>query len=401
MASSAMERANVVYNPFLHAIQDDPYDVYRVLRDEAPVYHNEDLDFYALSRYEDVLAAYGNHAAYSNRMGITLERVHGTPGVLTHLDDPDHLVYRRLVFRVFTPRSIRDLEPYARRRAGEILETAREKGELDGVGELSAILPLSVISQMLGIPEDEREPLREVADRSLSRNDGEQQMSADAIAAMIALQQQMLELMERKRKQPAGDLISRMVTIDEVEIEGKTVPVPPAETANRLMELSLAGYETIARTVGNGFLAFFLHPDQRRELVDDFSLVPNAFEEVMRWDAPFQYSGRWTTRDVDVRGNVIPADRRVLLLIGAANRDERVWDDPERFDIHREIDRQIGFGSGVHTCLGTHLARMQGRVMFEEVLRRFPDYEIDTDRVVRAYSTNFRGFQHLPIVLNA
>lgn len=400
MTLSDVGRPDVVYNPFRHEIQDDPYDVYRLLRDEAPNYHDAELDFYALSRYDDVLAAYQDNSTFSNRRGITLEPVSGVPGVLTTLDDPEHAAYRRLVFRAFTPRSVRDLEPFARRRAAEILDPAADRGELDGVDELSAILPLSVICQMLGIPADESAPLREVADRSLSRNDGESEMSADAVTAMIALQKQLLDLMALKRKQPADDLISRMVQIDEVEVNGRVVAVPPEETANRLMELSLAGYETLARTVGNGFLAFYRHPEQRAELAADFSLIPNAFEEVMRWEAAFQYSGRWTSRDVEMRGKVIPAERRVLLLIGSANRDERVWQDPERFDIHRQIDRQIGFGSGVHLCMGTHLARMQGRVMFEEVLSRFPNFEIDEDRLVRAYSTNFRGYQHLPMILN-
>ena len=401
MTLSDVDRADVVYNPFRHEVQDDPYDIYRLMRDEAPNYYDVEHGFYALSRYDDVLAAYQDNATYSNSHGITLEPVaSGVPGILTCLDDPEHAAYRRLVFKVFTPRSVRDLEPYARQRAAEILEPAREGGELDGVDEYSAILPLSTICQLLGIPQDESELLREVADRSLSRGDGETDMNADAIAAMIALQTQLLDLMALRRKKPADDLISGMAAITEVEVVGKTIPVPPEETANRLMELSLAGYDTLARTVGNGLLALYRHPDQRRELVEDVSLIPNTFEEVMRWEAAFQFSGRWTTRDVELHGSVIPAERRVLLLIGSANRDERVWDDPEKFDIHRQIDRQIGFGSGVHLCTGTHLARMQGRVMLEELLSRFPNYEIAEDRLVRSYSTNFRGYQHVPLILN-
>jgi cytochrome P450 len=398
---STATSAELVYNPFSFVTQEFPYAIYRRLRDEAPVYHNADVGFYALSRYSDVVAAHLDTATFSNRMGPTIEPRAEAVRTLLTMDPPEHGMYRRLVNRSFTPRSIANLEPWVRATAADLLDVARAEGRLDAVAGYSAHFPVTVISELLGIPAEYRMQVKELADRTLA---GEESESAvvpeDAMQAQIEYVMLLLAIIDDKRKHPGDDVITMMLNTEAVDDHGSSFMPSDVDTAARLLEMSLAGHETVAKLIGSGVVALWWSRDQRRELVENPALIPAAVEEMLRWDPPSQYQGRWTERDVELHGTVIPAENRVILVTGAASHDEREWgDDAGLFDTHRDVEKHVTFGWGAHLCIGAHLARLEARVAFEELLSRFPGYEVDTGVIVRAYSTNVRGLKNLPIVL--
>ena len=388
------------YNPFARETQMNPYPVYRWLRDEAPVYHNAEIGFYALSRFEDVLQAHRDASTFISRYGPTIERWDGTADVLIATDDPDHAWQRKLVSRLFTPRAISDLEPKVQAIAAGVLDEARERGELDVVVDFSGYLPMMVIAEMLGLPQEARSDLRRLSDRILDRSDADETGKAteEATAAMAEAQGILAQIVEEKERNPSDDIASLLLTATVADEEGVERRLTREQVVYRLMELIAAGHETTAKLIANGIVALTWYRDQRAELVSDPSLIPQAVEEMLRWDPPSHYQGRWVERDVTLHGVTIPAETRVILVTGAANHDERVFEDPELFDIHRKIERHVAFGFGIHLCIGAALARLESRIAFEELLRRYPNYEL-SQPIRRAYSSNVRGLSNLPIVL--
>jgi cytochrome P450 len=390
----------VEYNPFARETQTNPYPVYRWMRDEAPVYHNPDIGFYALSRFDDVLQAHLDAATFVSKYGPSIEKFATEIDVLIATDDPDHQWQRKLVSRVFTPRAINDLEPTVRAIAAEVLDGARDRGELDVVPEYSAHLPMMVIAEMLGIPMEARGDLRRLSDRMLDRGDADEHgnmpaASLDAIGEIVRI---MSEIVAEKAAAPGDDIASLLLTASITDDDGKELRLTPEQVVARVMELVAAGHETTAKLIANGVIALAWYPDQRAELVADPALIPNAVEEMLRWDPPSHYQGRWVEHDVTLHGVTIPGDTRVILITGAANHDERHFTDPEYFDIHRKIDRHVAFGFGIHLCIGAALARLETRVAFEELLLRYPTYEL-AQPMRRAYSSNVRGLSNLPIAL--
>jgi cytochrome P450 len=390
----------VEYNPFARETQMNPYPIYRWLRDEAPVYHNAEIGFYALSRFEDVSQAHRDAATFISRYGPQIERWDDTADVLIATDDPDHAWQRKLVSRLFTPRAISDLEPKVKTIAAGVLDEARERGELDVVIDFSGYLPMMVIAEMLGVPQEARGDLRKLSDRMLDRSDADQtgEASAEAVAAIGEAHEILGKIVDEKEKNPSDDIASLLLTATVTDEQGVERRLTRDQVAYRLMELVAAGHETTAKLIANGIVALTWYPDQRAELVADPSLIPGAVEEMLRWDPPSHYQGRWVERDVTLHGMTIPADSRVILVTGAANHDDRVFEDPELFDIHRKIERHVAFGFGIHLCIGAALARLESRIAFEELLRRYPNYEL-TQPIRRAYSSNVRGLSNLPIVL--
>ena len=388
------------YNPFARDTQTNPYPVYRWLRDEAPVYHNEDLGFYALSRFEDVLKAHLDPGTFLSNHGPTIETLTTATVVLIAQDPPTHTWQRKLISRVFTPRAIAQLEEQVRTVAGRVLDDARERGTLDVVSDYSAYLPMMVIAEMLGIPVEARSELRELSDRMLDRSeaDGDAKLNSDAPDAITRFVSMMTDLTHEKAAHPTDDIASLLLTARTTDREGREVAMDPDVVPFRLMELVAAGHETTAKLIANGVVALSWYRDQRQELVDDPDLIPNAIEEMLRWDPPSHYQGRWVEKEVTVQGVTIPPESRVILITGAANHDERVFENPELFSIHRKIDRHVAFGFGIHLCVGAALARLETRIAFEELLRRFPDYEL-LQPMKRAYSSNVRGLSSLPIAL--
>ncbi len=385
------------YNPFDHQTQANPYPVYQWMRDEAPVYHNPEIGFWALSRFDDVLQAHLDAATYLSGYGPMIERM-DVADVLVATDDPAHAWHRKLISRLFTPRAIAQLEPKVRAIASDVLDAARERGELDVVLEYGGYLPMMVIAEMLGIPMEAREPLRRLSDRSLDRSNVDDPL-ADAQAASIESHEILAQIVEEKRRHPGDDIATLLLTASVTDLDGVERRFTPEQVVPHLMELMAAGHETTAKLIANGVVALTWYRDQRRELIADRSLVPAAVEEMLRWDPPSQYQGRWVERDVTLHDVTIPADSRVILVTGAANHDDRVFEEPELFDIHRRFDRHVGFGFGIHLCVGAALARLETRVAFEELLARFPDYELGGP-IRRAYSSNVRGLSNLPLILN-
>jgi cytochrome P450 len=389
------------YNPFARETQMNPYPVYRWLRDETPVYHNSEIGFYALSRFEDVLQAHKDAETFISRYGPTIERMEqGTADVLIAQDAPEHTWQRKLVSRLFTPRAISELEPKVRAIAVSVLDEAREQGELDAVIDFSGYLPMMVIAEMLGLPQEARGDLRRLSDRILDRSDTDEtgEITEGATVAIREAHEILGQIVEEKAKRPSDDIASLLLTATVPDGEGVERRLTRPQVVFRLMELVAAGHETTAKLVANGIVALTWYRDQRAELIADPSLIPQAVEEMLRWDPPSHYQGRWVERDVTLHGTTIPAESRVILITGAANHDDRVFEDPELFDIHRKIERHVAFGFGIHLCIGAALARLESRIAFEELLGRYPNYEL-TQPIRRAYSSNVRGLSNLPIVL--
>jgi cytochrome P450 len=315
-------------------------------------------------------------------------------------DPPEHTAHRKIVGRLFTPRRIAELEPFVRRTAAGLLDRLRDADRFDVVEDFSFRLPLDVISELIGIPASVREQVHQLSDRIAVRDDSVV-MSDDAIGATLELAVLFTDLVRDRRAHRGDDVITMLMNTPVEEEDGSQRLLTDDELAGRFLELSFAGHETVAKLIPNGVVALAWFPDARRSLVADPGLIPNAVEEMLRWDPPSHYQGRWTTRDLAVRGTVIPAEQRVILVTGSAVHDERKYRDPDMFDIRRDIDRHVSFGFGRHLCLGASLARLETRVAFEELLRRFPDFTIDETGAERHVSVNVRGLAKLPLVVQA
>ncbi len=388
----------VEYSPFSRETAHNPFPVYKQLRDEAPVYHNDEADFWALSRYEDVVAAHLDTDAFSSAHGVTIEGMERDSPFLIVKDPPEHTAHRKIAARMFTPRRMAQLEPFVRATAAGLLDRVRDQDRFDLVRDFSIRLPLDVVSELIGIPAGMRDEVHELSDRLSARN-GDMTLSEDSFQAGAELLVLLTELVRDRRRNPGDDVITMLMNTEVEDSDAAPRSLGDDELAARFMELAFAGHETVAKLIPNGVIALSWYPDQRRELVADPALISNAVEEMLRWDPPSHYQGRWTLREVELHDTVIPADVRVILITGSAGHDERKYPDPEYFDIHRDVDRHVGFGLGRHLCLGASLARLETRVAFEELLKRFPDFSFDETGVERHYSSNVRGLASLPLLV--
>lgn len=400
--AGASANAAVEFNPYDPEIQYNPYPCYKRMRDEAPVYYNPELNFYALTRYDDVLAAFLDPATFISGNGVTIEGVDKDIPFLIATDPPDHTWMRKLFSRLFTPRRMAELEPFMRRVAAQYLDTALGRDRFDIMQDFAWRFPLDVISELIGLPEELREPYRRLTERTGARQSDPVKGSGpteDAIAAIIESIALVQDLVVETRKRPRDDIISMLITAEVADESGNTRRLSDDLITWQFQLLATAGHETVTNLIGNGSVALWWNPQQRAELVRDRSLIPGAVDEMLRWDNPAPPNGRWTTRDVELHGVTIPKDSRVMLYHGSANHDERCYENPERFDIHRVFHRPVVFGFGIHRCLGANLARLEGQVAFEELLARFPNYDIDEAGVVRPRAQLMRGLDHLPLIL--
>ncbi len=396
-----MPRTNVgvAYNPYAFAVHDDPYETYRRLRDEAPAYWNDDLGFWVLSRFDDVIEAFRDHQTFSSAGGVALESRRplgtldtGASSMMIEMDPPDHTVFRRLVSRVFTGHRVAMMEQQVRNTVDGYLDAVVARGSCDLVGEVSGPFPMDVISAILGIPAADRPRLRELADTLLVREDGSMSMPADALNGMFGLLEYFGEDLERRSRSDEG-LISDLLGLD---VEGRSLT--DQELLGFCVLFVIAGHETTTKLVANAVELLSRHPGQRDAIVADPSLVPGAVEEVLRFHNSTQYMHRTATREVEMHDERIRAGDSVLLLIGAANHDPREFGPTaETFDILRRPERHLAFGYGAHFCLGAALARLESRVALEEIHRRIPDYEVDHETKVRFHSSNVTGWTSLPI----
>lgn len=387
-------------NPFSHEFHADPYPVYRHLRDHAPLYRNETLDFFALSRFRDVLDASLDWQTYSSAEGTTLERMDPrmfeiTP-MMIFLDPPGHDRLRRLVSRVFTPRRVAALEPFVRDTVRSLLEPLRAAGGGDFVREFSALLPMEVIFTMLGVPSVDRLRLRGWMDRALERDRDTPVLPARAIEASIELHRYWFELVAALRRQPNEGLVSALLEVEVEAGEGGATRLSDGEIVGFCALLGAAGNETVTKLLANAAVLFSRHPGEWAKLRADEATIPGAVEEVLRYTSPSQYQGRTVTRDVEWHGTKVPAGSRILLLTGSANRDEREFPDADRFDVERRVPTALGFGHGIHFCLGASLARLESRVALEEFARAFPALRVDESRCVRVHMSNVHGFESVP-----
>ena len=387
------------YDPTSWETQENPYPVYRWLRDEAPVYCNEQMGFWALSRFEDVWDATLDWQTFTSTHGQTLEEVKSPLPIMISMDPPQHTRVRALVAKAFTPRRVAEIEPAVRELTRERLAGLEPGMQIDLFEQLASSMPMDVISTMLGVPAEQRDHVRHLTNQMMHREPGELEVSERTVQIGTELIAIFSDLIVARRRAPEDDLISALIGATLDGEDGKPTSLTDEELLGFCMLLGSAGHETTARLICNSAVTLARHPDQRRELAVSPQLLPGAVEEFLRYDPPSQVQGRWSTRPVELHGVTIPADRRVLLLTGAAQRDPRQYGDPDRFDIHRKLDRQLSFGYGQHLCLGKSLARQECRVAFEEILARFPDYEVDEDNLVWAHNNNVRGYAKVPMRL--
>jgi cytochrome P450 len=392
--------ATVEYDPFSYEQDLDPYPVYRWMRDYAPVYRNDRLDFYAFTRYADVQAALLDAATYISSFGTSLEFMDSPKsdiGLMIYMDPPRHTRYRKLVSKVFTAGRIRQLEPLVRAIANRHLDALVGRPRVDAVREFTARLPMDVISTILGIPAADRSEVQRKSNLMLHREPGNPMPTQEAIAASLELTSYWTDLLAERRRSPQEDLLSQLAEVEVDDDDGVRQRLSDDDIRGFLVLLATAGNETVTKLLATIFFELWRNPAERGRLVADPALIGNAVEETLRFDPPSQYQGRVTSRDVVLHGTTMPAGAKVLLINGATGRDERVFPEPDRYDVRRTIDGHLGFGFGRHLCIGAWLARMESRIGVEEFLRRWPRYEIPADGVERMHSSNVRGLAGLVI----
>lgn len=388
---------DLYYDPFDFEIDDDPYPIWKRMRDEAPLYHNDKYDFYALSRYDDVAKGLHDWDTYRSGKGTTIDVIMSgvdvPPGVILFEDPPLHDIHRRVLSKVFTPRRMEAIEPLVRQFCVRALDSLAGASRLDVIGDFGALIPMRTIGYLLGIPEQGQQQIRDNTDASIGLKEGSFQ--AVSAATFENAYQLFADYIEWRAEHPSDDLMTQLLNA-EVEDEGRLRPLSRVEVLTYTSMIAGAGNETTTRLIG--FIAQMLaeHPDQRRELVDDFSLIPGAIEEVLRYQAPSPVQARYVARDTECHGHTIAEGSVMLLLNGSANRDERRFPDGESFDIHRG-GSHLSFGQGLHFCLGSSLARMQARVALEEMLRRWTEWEVDYTDAAMAHTSSVRGWGKLPI----
>jgi cytochrome P450 len=407
VSDSAVSEA-LVFDPYDYATQDDPYPVYARLRDEDPLHHNADHDFWVLSRHADVAAALKDDATYSNRMGVSLDasawhsEAHRVMSFLA-LDTPEQTRVRSLVSRAFTPRRVREMVPQVQgltdRYLDEALAAADESGEVDWIAQLAGKLPMDVISEMMGVPEADRDEVRRLSDLLVHREDGLHDVPPAGMEAAMTLFGYYADLLASRRRQPTDDLTSALLA---AEVDGDRLD--DSEIIAFLFLMVVAGNETTTKLLGNAVHHLAAAPDQLRAVFADpdapDTMVVPWIEETLRHDTSSQLLARHLRADVELHGRTAPAGSKLLVLLGSANRDERVFDRPTHYDVHRpksELGQILSFGGGRHFCLGANLARLEARIVLEELVRRVESIEVDVERSVRVHSTNVRGFASLPI----
>ena len=389
----------LTYNPYRFDTYDDPYETYRRLRDEEPIYHNEELDFFVLSRFSDVLEGFRDHQTFSSAGGIALENrrpVNSDEGPMRsmiELDPPEHTAFRKLVARVFTGRRVAEMESQTRHIVNHYIDQIIEKGEADLVADISGPFPMDVISAILGIPESDRAELRVYADAILIREDGSMQLPAAALDGMFSLLNYFVEDLPKRREHNLEGLITDLL---DLEVDGRALT--EEELLGFCVLFVIAGHETTTKMVANAVEILDRHPDQREVFVDNLDRAPDVVEEVLRYHNSTQYMHRTVMTPIERHGQALAPGDSVLLHIGAANHDDREFGPTAgQFDFTRRPERHLAFGYGAHFCLGASLARMEGKVALTEIHRRLGDYEVDSDNKVRFHSGNVTGWEKLPI----
>jgi len=398
---TASATQNVYFDPYDVAINADPYPTFARLREEAPLYYNEQFDFYALSRFSDVNKALIDHETFSSARGAIVELIKADieipSGALIFEDPPIHTAHRKLLSRMFTPRKINALEPEIRRFCAQSLDAVAGVERFDIIKDFGAIMPMRVISALLGIPEEDQEKIRD---------HGNAQMRTEAGKPMKAAEEGLVDgsifeaYIDWRKDNPSDDIMTELLNVEFTDEHGVTRNLTREELLIYINVVAGAGNETTTRLIGWAAKTLAEHPDQRRQLVENPALIPQAIEEILRFEPPAPHVARYVTRDVEYHGRTVPEGSVMMLLIGAAVRDSRQFPpDGEVFDINRAPRQHLAFSVGTHFCLGSALARLEGRVALEEILKRFPEWDVDLASAELSPTSTVRGWDSLPVIV--
>jgi cytochrome P450 len=406
-----MTATELYYDPYDYSIDDDPYPTWARLRDEAPLYHNEKLGFYALSRYDDVLEGLLDSDTLVSSHGITMEMISPEPlGVpmMIMMDPPQHTRLRKLVSRAFTPMRVAQLEPQVRQVCADLLDPLADQKRWDLIRDFAGLLPPTMILALLGFPTDIAKQWRKEVDDAIHLEEGSvgegatMRYGTDIVSRTGELGSVVFDmlpgLIEERRKDPRDDMLSALVHAEMDDEEGEHRMLTDAEIYSFIQLLSIAGSETVVRLLGFATVTLDKFPDQREILVKEPEWISNAVEETLRYEAPSPIQGRWVAKDVEYHGITVPRGSKMALLNGSADRDPRHFADANRYDVKREIDRHLAFGYGTHFCIGAALARLEGRVGLEELLKRYPTWEVDGSGVEKIHTSTVRGYTSVPVI---
>lgn len=388
------------FDHYDHALQDDPYPTYARLREEAPLFHNEEHDFWVMSRYADIHKAWRTDDVFSNRMGVTLdksawnENAHLVMSFLG-MDPPEQTRLRKLVSRGFTPKRVAEMEPRIAAISLEHLDKALSLGEFDWVSDFAGKFPMDVISELLGVPASDRDEVRRLADLLVVREDGLRDVPPAGMDAALEMFSYFADLLAARKQDPADDLVTALLLADD-----ESDRMTDSELTAFLFLMVVAGNETTTKLLGNAVCNISKHPGQRAAVFADPGLIEPWIEETLRYEASSQLLARQTLKDVEIDGTTCPAGAQLLINVGSANHDHTVFTDAESFDIHRdkaELAKHIAFGGGRHFCLGASLARLETNIALQQLVERVSTIEVDFDKAQRMYSANVRGFSSLPV----
>ena len=398
---TASTESHVSFDPYDVDLIADPYPMFARLRDEAPLYYNSEYDFYALSRFADVNKALVDHTTFSSARGVILELIKANldipSGMLIFEDPPIHDVHRKLLARMFTPRKIAALEPTIREFCAQSLDPLVGSGRFDFVTDLGAQMPMKVISMLLGIPEDDQEYVRDRVNAQLRTEAGKPMQAEQG----LSVGEQFEAYIDWRAENPSDDIMTDLLNVEFVDETGTTRRLTREEILVYLNVVAGAGNETTTRLIGWAGKVLADHPGQRRELVDNPGLIPQAIEELLRFEPPAPHAARYVTRDVSLYDRTVPAGSAMMMLIGAACRDDRQFGpDAGEFNIHRAARPHLTFSVGTHFCLGSALARLEGRVACEEILKRFPEWEIDLANAKLSPTSTVRGWESMPALVS-
>ncbi|MGX7697217.1 cytochrome P450 [Gordonia polyisoprenivorans] len=394
---------HIPFDPYAYGFHEDPYPTYARLRREAPVYYNSELDFWALARHADVRSAFRDSVNLSNAWGVSMDPASYGPDAhksmsFLALDDPKHMRIRKLVSKGFTPRRVNDLSGRITALTHEHWSRCLDKGEFDYVADFAGLLPMDVVSELLGVPENDRAFLRKQSDLLLHREEGVLDVPEAAVYAYIELHKYYSALIAERRTNLGDDLVSALLTAEIDDESGAKTALSDDEIVGFMVLMVVAGNETTTKLLANALYWAWRNPDEMARVIADPDLVPDWTEETLRYDNSTQMVLRRVAADVDYGEHTIAAGQRVLLLVGSANRDEDVFDDPDRYRIGRDCGQALmSFGMGTHFCLGAHLARLEANIGLTEVARSIRSVDIDIENAVRVHSVNVRGFAELPV----
>jgi cytochrome P450 len=399
MTTSATSEA--YFDPYDVELNADPYPMFRRLREEVPLYHNEQHDFYAVSRFDDVNAALVDHETFSSARGAILELIKANidipKGVVIFEDPPIHDIHRKLLSRMFTPRKINELEPKIREFCAQSLDPLTGSGRFDFVADLGAQMPMKVISMLLGIPEDDQESIRDRANDQLRTEAGKPMKAAEQ--GMVT-GEHFAAYIDWRAEHPSDDIMTELLKVEFEDECGTVRRLTREELLVYLNVVAGAGNETTTRLIGWAGKVLAEHPDQRRDLVENPRLIPQAVEELLRYEPPAPHVARHVTRDVEYYGQTVPRGSVMMMLIGSACRDHRQFPpDGDLFDIHRQARQHLAFSVGTHFCLGSALARLEGRIALEEILKRFPQWDVDLENARLSPTSTVRGWEAMPAVV--